>query len=333
MTNLIGTQMKTLTTTIHGLCWRVLALSPLGVMIAVAMVGIPTAAQVTAGQNQLIIKTEKVFKLKTTQTIIEDGINDTGNPIEITLDDKAETKLDVKETLERESEENTVRKFSVQSNLSFEYGGAKGDVGATAEFEKTVRNYVKTGRETTTSASTSRGTTRKLVIAPGQRIFRARNTVSGGGFSYSYDTNIRMGKPPEETDVKVTIMSDLNPIFNALMDKVAEFAAGIRTDSGEWGLYSAICTESRIQGFSHYIGRVPSEIWTNGLDQDSWAAVKQAAAYASREYSQGHTGKALAYILLGFNNVRNPSHNDWAWSGLRDLGRQSMKDLSVTSHL
>jgi hypothetical protein len=61
--------------------------------------------------------------------------------------------------------------------------------------------------------------------------------------------------------------------------RVTQFASTwplsrISTDSGEWGAYSAICSDA----------------------------------------------EALEYILLAFNNVRNPSHNRWAWDNCRNVG-------------
>ena len=96
---------------------------------------------------------------------------------------------------------------------------------------------------------------------------------------------------------------------------------GISTDKGEWVAYSEICQEARVLGIRHYIRQVQRRLWTDGLDQYSWKMVKAAA---DRADETSDDGQALAYILLGFYNITQPSHNAGFWKRLTAVSRKHL---------
>lgn len=112
------------------------------------------------------------------------------------------------------------------------------------------------------------------------------------------------------------LLNALDPgAFQELMSLVIELNRGITTDAGEWNLYAAICADAVISGIGTYIERCVAELWTDGLDQRSWAAVLGAAHKAS---SANSAELAVAQVRLGFLQVCNPSHNESQWGALQN---------------
>lgn len=111
------------------------------------------------------------------------------------------------------------------------------------------------------------------------------------------------------------ILTEVEP-FQALMKEVEELNAGISTDEGEWDKYAEICRDASSSGIRTYIQRCSTELWTDGMDESSWAIVKQAAAAAAHQESDQD---ALNTILTGFFDITSPSQNAEQWAALSAL--------------
>jgi hypothetical protein len=269
----------------------------------------------------LTIVTQQTLTMKTAQEKVYEFSNTTGNdaPFKRTLTTKRS--FDASSTMERLREQTRTDKYKIESSVSFDYGTESGNAKASADFENVVHDYLKTSTDTKNHYDQETSTSLELSLKPKDAITIYNNATFGEGYKYEYETNVPLTPAVQQTQITITITTDLNPIFNSLLDTVTSNANGISTDSGEWGAYSAICSDARVDGgIAKYIQRVKNELWTDGLDRDSWSAVKDGAAHADIALSQGKKQEALEYILLAFNNVRNPSHNSWAWDNCRNVG-------------
>lgn len=274
----------------------------------------------------LSIVTQQTVTIKTDQEVVYQFVNDTSNDAPFSRNLTIKRSFDASSTMESLREQTRTDKYKIDSSVSFDYGTEKGSASASADFENVVKDYLKTSTDTKKHYDEETSQTLNLKLAPKDSITIYKNTTFGEGYKYEYETNVAMDPPVRQTQVTVRIVTDLSPVFNALLDAVTSSASGISTDSGEWGAYSALCSDARVEGgIGKYVQRVRTDLWTDGLDRDSWTAVKNAAGQAEDALSRGKHKEALAYILLGFNNVRNPSHNSWAWDNCRNVGTTWLK--------
>lgn len=100
--------------------------------------------------------------------------------------------------------------------------------------------------------------------------------------------------------------------FRSMMLFIRQLANGVTTDSDEWAKFGEICSDSAAKGIQNFAQRA-GELWTDGLDQATWAAIQRAAMNA-----RGKTDRdALISLLIGFFDIMSPSHNADRWNDVK----------------
>jgi hypothetical protein len=285
-------------------------------MLLFIIAGIVTATPSSAVNSQIF--EESVYKaiLKTTQKIKVQKTNNTSNPLPWTIETVTKTSYDSKSSIERIRDATKSSKFTFDASASGTILSTETSSSVGAEFEDIVQTYYKATKDVEEFESIEETNKLEYTLAPGDSVTIYTNILIGEGYKYSWETDERL-KNTDPITVTIKVKRDLTPVFKAMLSSVIKSAAGISNDSEEWGAYSAICQDVIVSGdIRDYIKQVETKLWTTGLDRGSWGAVKAAARKAK---SQKQDSDALAYILLGFFNVRDPSHNGWAWGGLQNI--------------
>jgi hypothetical protein len=267
--------------------------------------------------SQFTIKTNDIIKLQVSQVVDISEKNTTSNNRNVSVETTTVTSWDSQSSIQNIRETTKSHKFSAAVNASGTIFGVKSSSSVGYELEDLVKTYYKAEGSIKKFKSTTVTRKDSYTLSPGDTMTIYTNTLSGGGYEHTWDTFEKLtdGSP---TFVTVTVEYDLAPIFDELMMTIITDAQGITTDAGEWGRYSEICQDAKIKGIRTYIDRVINEIWTSGLDQGSWTAIHNAARNAANQ----NDADALQIILLGFYNVRRPSHNTDAWASLIEIANK-----------
>ena len=244
-------------------------------------------------------------------------------------------------TLTRFTTKNAIENIRQQTRSKFFKADAKffSKINATASAETefsslVVDNYKETGNVTTVRETEEKQTV-KMTLSPGDEVIIYENTTQsddGGGYLHTWQTTEPLTeKEKKPIVVKFVVERDYYPILKEILSSVILDTAGITTDSEEWGAYSKICQEMLItrDPLSQYslavtqTTQTTTKLWTTGLDQASWSAVI-APAKQNKARQFGITAvrahpEELQVLLLGFYNVRAPSHNAWAWDHLKAI--------------
>ncbi|SOE16786.1 hypothetical protein SAMN05877838_1668 [Hoeflea halophila] len=267
--------------------------------------------------KSLVLKVPDVVKLQVSQVIKLQQKNTTSNPMTIDIVESDETKFNSSESIENIREATKSHKFSSSVNASGTIFGIKSSSSAGYEFEELVKTYYRASGKVEKFQTKTSETKFSVTLSPGDEITIYTNTLSGGGYEHVWDTTEKL-TDATQTIVSITVGYDLTHIFDELMMKVIDLNPGIHVDSGEWSAYSQVCQKGKIGGIETYISEALKVLWTTGLDQSSWADVKAAARSAQKMDGDD----ALQTILLGFFNIKSPSHNAGQWNDLMDIGRK-----------
>lgn len=100
--------------------------------------------------------------------------------------------------------------------------------------------------------------------------------------------------------------------FQIMMVLVRQLADGVTTDSDAWAKFGEICNDAAAAGIRRYIAR-SGELWTDGLDQSTWALIKDSATTAGGQNDHD----AFITILFGFLKIAGPSHNADQWTAIK----------------
>ena len=285
------------------------------------LVGATVLAPVYA---DLVEKIEYTVNLQTTQKKIDQKRNTTSNNITWTRETNLKTTFDSKQAIEKIRESTKSSKFKVTANISGSYGGTDASASAESEFESLVKQYYKETGEVAEHKEVEKNDKEDIILSPRDLVTYYKNTTQGGGYSHSWETTELLTDEEKKPHlVKLVATRDLTAVFNEMLNSVIQDTSGISTDSDEWGQFSKTCQDAKlkksIRAYCDGVlkgGTNTRPLWTSGLDQNSWAEVIRSARIASTQKSDAD---ALQVVLLGFYNVRSPSHNAWAWDHLKGV--------------
>ena len=106
------------------------------------------------------------------------------------------------------------------------------------------------------------------------------------------------------------------------MKHVCDVNTSINSDSDEWATLATICGSS--QSVQDYAQGCQSQLWTDGLDQSSWASIKSGAGAAIGQSEDD----AIVSVLTSYTNVTDPSHNSDQWEDLRQTASRLLVQIN-----
>ena len=264
------------------------------------------------------LKVDDVVKLQVSQVVKLQQKNTTSNPMTLEIVETSETKFSSAESVDNIRKATETHKFNSTVNASGSIFGITSSSSVGYAYKELIETYYKASGKVDHYKAQSSETKYQAKLSPGDEITIYTNTLSGGGYEHVWDTTSRL-EDGAQTIVTITVGYDLTHIFEELMMTVIKMNPGIHVDSGEWSAYSKVCQIGKVEGIRSYIDQATSKLWTTGLDQSSWRAVINAAKAASKHNDDA---TALQVILLGFFNIKSPSHNSGQWARLQDVGRK-----------
>lgn len=221
-----------------------------------------------------------------------------------------------KETLN----ENRV-KTSVEANVSFDYGTESGSItaGFETDYFNKLFNTVKTSSENLTDKIEDYSVDYTVKYDPHKSIelYECVETVPG-----EYERTFSWHKVDNQ---KINIPYKIIIDYSIPVRRLYEIIKGcnVGTDAGEWGVFNAFANTafssyetSPLDTWKNFLSGLSNTLWTDAEDQGSWSIVKNAATEALKFKEPINQ---FRYFCAQLTNIRDPSHNDWAWQRITDF--------------
>lgn len=214
-------------------------------------------------------------------------------------------------------------KATAEAKVGFDYGTESGSatVGFESDYFSKLLETVKTISESSKDITNESTDEYNIEYKPNTSIQLYECVVNIPGEYNRVYASPKVSNQKFILPYKITI--DYSDALRRLYQVIKDCNVG--TDQGEWGFFNNIAGKA----FTQYSAE-PTNTWNNFLqdlatlwtdkeDQGSWSIVKSAAIGA---LNQKQPINQFRYFCTQLTNIREPSHNDWAWARITDFAKR-----------